>query len=127
MRIFFTSIEYKYFADHLISLNPSAAQKSGRAVLRSIQGEPWRAMDRPALHRVWEADSMVRDRVRELKAILEWPKEKHLVGAPSKRSFAMNKTVMEHVAQWWCPQADAPQSVPVAAVRAEARFPHSFV
>ena len=64
---------------------------------------------------------MIRERVRDHSKLLLWP-EPRLVGAPSKRSFAMNRMVLEIVAKWWCPQAEAAESVPVAKIRAESRL-----
>ena len=71
------------------------------------------------LHRKWEREDAIRERTRQTKALLDWPPEKHLVGAPNKKSFALNKTVLERVAEWWCPQRDYPESVPVGQMREE--------
>ena len=74
------------------------------------------------LHRMWENDSVIRDRARSKGALLVWP-EPRLVGAPSKRAFGMNKVVLDLTAQWWCPQRDAPESLQVATIREEAWGP----
>eukprot|EP00435_Cladocopium_sp_Y103_P038929 s2152_g10.t1 len=70
---------------------------------------------------MWEDKSLIRDRARSLKKLLDWPTVNgvHLVGAPSKRAFAMNQNIMELTAQWWVPQRDYPESVQIALIRAE--------
>lgn len=70
------------------------------------------------LHLKWESETHIRARARVKHCLLDWP-EPRLVGAPSKRAFAMNKLVLEKVAEWWCPQKDLPQTVSIDLVRAE--------
>ncbi|CAL1129598.1 unnamed protein product [Cladocopium goreaui] len=70
---------------------------------------------------MWEDKSLIRDRARSLKKILDWPTVNgvYLVGAPSKRAFAMNKVILDLTAQWWTPQRDYPESVQIALIREE--------
>ena len=77
------------------------------------------------LHRMWEDKSLIRDRARSLKKILDWPTVNgvYLVGAPSKRAFAMNKVILDLTAQWWTPQRDYPESVQIALIREEVGDP----
>lgn len=71
------------------------------------------------LNRRWEHEALIRQRARDTQALMAWP-QPHLVGAPSKRAFAMNRTVLEQVAKWWCPQVFDPQTVPIQRIRDEA-------
>lgn len=72
------------------------------------------------LHKMWEHQPLLRDRARAEGRLLVWP-ELHLVGAPSKRAFAMNKLVIDITAEWWAPQCDEPESLQIASIREEAK------
>ena len=88
---------------------------------QALAGEMTQPVPTP-LHRLWEDKSLIRDRARSLKKLLDWPTVNgvYLVGAPSMRAFAMNKDILDLTAQWWTPQRDYAESVQIALIREEA-------
>ena len=67
---------------------------------------------------LWD-DQAVRERMRHKGMLTDWPTEQ-TVGVASSKSCIMNRAVLEHTSNWWCPQTDGPDCIPINLLRKEA-------
>ena len=79
--------------------------------MAEVHGEPL------PLHRAWEDNRMVRERMRATGLLTDWPAG--LAGQPSMRALLMNRTLVELAAVWWCPQKEQPETLAIKKVRYE--------
>ena len=70
------------------------------------------------LARNWEADTFIRNRGRETKALTAWPNVR-TTGIASIKACSMNANALEVVASWWIQTADKPCTVPIGHMRRE--------
>ena len=71
------------------------------------------------LHKLWENEVLIRDRLRETKAMCKLEKPQ-LVGVPCMANVAINYKILIILADYWCPLQKEPKSCPVPFIRAQA-------
>lgn len=76
------------------------------------------------LAKAWNDDEVIRKQLLGEKTLLSWPDPK-MTGVINFATIAHNGRVLAHVLEKWCPQVDAPKTVNIDHVRAEARWSKS--
>ena len=67
----------------------------------------------------FEECGVLRARARDDQQLTTWPSAQAM-GIASQKAAALNVRALCLLAQWWCPQKDAPSAVPIGPLRTEA-------
>ena len=82
---------------------------------------------RGTLAKEWEKVSALRQRMHDpdFPYLTRWLANKEgvkAIGVPSVKSMALNSTVLETIAKWYCPVQTCPKALPIDILRREVGF-----